>query len=366
MDRLDSIYLEVRRVSRLIAVSGLGLLLACAFLWLLQPPRSAAAFVSGTARTWPGAAPCNTTLQACINSSAPGDIIHIAAGFHLTSFSLNQAVSLIGAGAGSTFLQALPNQRVITVTAVMTGSTLISDLTIQGGNPGLANGGGIYLASGARPTIQNVTLDSNSAASGGGIYASSPITLINVILNNNSAINGSGGGLYAAGSAYASNSTIQNNTVISNGYGGGMLINGNFVGTNLDFTGNAVHNGYDGGGLYVSGALTLTGGHFTNNRTTKIKSYGGGGGVMAFGKAIITGTLFEGNQVLRLGRRGLSRLLCQYQPQQPDQCAVHQQHSPNGRRRRSFYVVPIDAQQRRFFYEYILISGRRRICGLCR
>jgi hypothetical protein len=45
-----------------------------ALLWLLQPARPAAAAVSGIIRTFPGAAPCNTTLQACINGSNAGDI----------------------------------------------------------------------------------------------------------------------------------------------------------------------------------------------------------------------------------------------------------------------------------------------------
>ena len=41
--------------------------------------------------------------------------------------------------------------------------------------------------------------------------------------------------------------------------------------------------------------MKLTGGQFVNNRTTKSKGYGGGGGVMAFGQSDISGTLFSGN-----------------------------------------------------------------------
>ena len=74
-------------------------------------------------RTYPGAAPCNTTLQACIDGSPSGDVINIAAGLYITSATLNKAVSLIGASAASTIIQALPGQRVLTVTAAMNDST---------------------------------------------------------------------------------------------------------------------------------------------------------------------------------------------------------------------------------------------------
>ena len=210
---------------------------------------------AGVTRTYPGAAPCNTTLQACINGSADGDVINIAAGVYITSVTLNKAVSLIGVNAASTIIQALPGQRVLTVTAAMNDATQIANLTFQGGNVGAVNGGGIFLLAGAQPLLQHIHVVANFAQSGGGIYASSPITLINSDINNNAATNGSGGGLYVAGSVIAMDSVIQNNTVITNGYGGGILTTANFTGTNVSFIDNIVNNGYDGGGLYASGAL---------------------------------------------------------------------------------------------------------------
>jgi len=74
----------------------------------------------GVTRPYPGLAPCNTTLQACIDGSANGDSINIAPGFYNTSVTLNKAVSLIGAGVGSTFIQALSSQRVVTVSRTPT------------------------------------------------------------------------------------------------------------------------------------------------------------------------------------------------------------------------------------------------------
>jgi hypothetical protein len=42
-----------------------------------------AAMPLATTRTYPGSAPCNTSLQACINGSADGDVINIAAGVYI-------------------------------------------------------------------------------------------------------------------------------------------------------------------------------------------------------------------------------------------------------------------------------------------
>ncbi len=283
-------------------IAASGALFALILVLLgLQSPAPIAASSLATTRPYPGPAPCNTTLQACIDGSADGDAINIAAGLYITSVTLDKAVSLIGAGAGGTIIQALPGQRVMTVTAVMTDSTQIASLTIQGGNAGASNGGGIYLQGGAQPLIQNVNVIANFAASGGGIYAISPITLISVNINNNAATNGSGGGMYAAGDTAATNSVFQNNTVITNGYGGGLVVNAGFVGNNVAFIGNTVNNGYDGGGLYAAGRLTLNGGQFVNNQVTRQKGYGGGGGVMAFGLTSISGTQFSGNSAADWG-----------------------------------------------------------------
>src|SRR5512147_3044625 len=84
-------------------------------LLMLQSPR-VSALPLGVTRNYPGAAPCNTSLQACIDGSADGDVINIAANVYITSVTLNKAVSLVGVSAASTIIQALPGQRVLTVT----------------------------------------------------------------------------------------------------------------------------------------------------------------------------------------------------------------------------------------------------------
>src|SRR5205823_14026799 len=76
-------------------------------LFFLEHASPAAAHPLGVLRSYPGGAPCNTTLQACIDGSANTDSINIAAGSYNTSVTVNKAVILLGAGAGSTLLQAL-------------------------------------------------------------------------------------------------------------------------------------------------------------------------------------------------------------------------------------------------------------------
>ena len=216
-----------RPLCRVVVV--VGFVLVGLSLALLGLQRVVLAAPTGIIRSYPDVTPpCNTTLQACINGSSAGDAISIAANVYITSVTLNKAVSLIGAGAGSTILQALPGQRVMAVTAAMNSSTQIAGLTLQGGNAGAANGGGLYLSAGAQPLIQNISVNANFAQSGGGIYAASPITLANVSVSSNAATNGSGGGVYVAGNSVVMNSVIQNKTVVTNRHGGGILVNGKF------------------------------------------------------------------------------------------------------------------------------------------
>jgi hypothetical protein len=110
-------------------------MLAAAALFGLSAVASAApAGAPATDRSYPGAAPCATTLQACVNGSNPGDVIHIAAGVFTESFTLSKAVSLVGAGAAVTWLKAEPSSRVFTIPYGITSTFLVSGVTIAGGN----------------------------------------------------------------------------------------------------------------------------------------------------------------------------------------------------------------------------------------
>ena len=246
-----------RRALGLLASVLAGLALAAGLLAALQPPAPARAGPLGApaAVSYPGPAPCATTLQACIEGVPLHSTILISAGDYFTSVTLDRAVSLVGAGMFTTTLHALPSQRVMSVTAPVTAGTAISDLGLEGGNAGAASGGGLYLAPGAQPTLARLFINQNSAANGGGLYANSSISLSAVTLGGNTATHGFGGGLDGLGDVSAVDCLFLYNTVITSGSGGGANAQGNFTGLNLQFGHNAVTDGYNAGGLNVVGEI---------------------------------------------------------------------------------------------------------------
>ena len=121
--------MKLQRCALCLFSSLAGVLLAAS---LLAAVGVAQAALNAT-RPYPGAAPCDTTLQTCINNSNPGDVIQIAAGTYTQSFTLNKSVSLVGAGANVTWLIAQPSTRVFTITSGVTSTIVISGVTIAGG-----------------------------------------------------------------------------------------------------------------------------------------------------------------------------------------------------------------------------------------
>ncbi|MFC5282494.1 choice-of-anchor Q domain-containing protein [Pedobacter alpinus] len=132
------------------------------------------------------------------------------------------------------------------------GTALLNGFTISGGNADASSSGGGIFLSGSNPTLTNLTVIGNHAASnGGGIYNrysgtnSNPI-LINVIISGNQAGN-IGGGIYNdSGTIIITNAIISGNVA---GVSGGGLQNGDgtVTITNLTMSGNAAANG---GGLF--------------------------------------------------------------------------------------------------------------------
>src|SRR5438034_1686615 len=80
---------------RLALSVALAVLALSAILFWLDSPRARAQPLAGITRGYPSVQ-CATTLQACIDLSANGDSIAIAAGTYITSVTLDKAVSLSG------------------------------------------------------------------------------------------------------------------------------------------------------------------------------------------------------------------------------------------------------------------------------
>src|SRR5262249_31585010 len=60
------------------------------FMILLFP-----GFAMAAKRTFPGAAPCNTTLQKCINGAKAGDTIQIKAGVVQEDLNIQKSITLL-------------------------------------------------------------------------------------------------------------------------------------------------------------------------------------------------------------------------------------------------------------------------------
>jgi parallel beta-helix repeat protein len=102
------------------------------------------------------------TIQAAVNAAYAGDTINVAAGRYTEQVSVNQSLTLAGAGAGSTTIQApaeLVNdpddaKTIVLFTGAITAE--ISGFTIQGPVNGLNFG--IYVRDGATANIHDNTV----------------------------------------------------------------------------------------------------------------------------------------------------------------------------------------------------------------
>jgi hypothetical protein len=220
------------------------------------------------ALTYPGCAP---TIQQCLDNASPGETLVIGAGTYITSLTLSKAVSLTGVNSATTILQALPGQRVLTVTgAGVDSSVVISGLTFTGGSAlggdcPTGCGGGVLITDGAQPLLSNLQLISNTAGwRAGGLYSDGEVTIADSLFEGNQCTLNFclGGGLYAFRAI-----ALKDSRFISNTSKGG------------------------GGGAIAEIAVTIVGGIFQNNSCAPC----GGAGVAAGNVLVVTGTQFLNN-----------------------------------------------------------------------
>lgn len=174
-------------------------------------------------------------------------------------------LTLQGSGADITLLDGNGTDRVFDIRP---GATVIlSDITVQNGNPGSgANGGGILVSGGApraKLTLLNSIVLDNTAVIGGGIQTSgngaTAVIQDTQIVSNSAAT--SGGGLANSGDLTALNSTIANNQARS---GGGIEHSGfSMKLTNVTISQNAASD--NGGGLYNRGDVRILNSTFQGN-----------------------------------------------------------------------------------------------------
>ncbi len=265
-----------------------------------------------------------TSLQTALVAASSGDQIWVAAGTYkpttnsdrTISFHLKTGVAVYGGFVGTE--SSLAERDFATNVTILSGdigttgdssdnsyhvvngsstisSALLDGFTITAGNANGVNpsdsGGGLYIITGASPTLVNLVFSANQAsARGGGMFnhISSAPSLTNVTFSGNSA--GKGGGMYnTSASPTLADVTFNGNT--SSDMGGGMYNTdgGTPTLTNVTFNGNSATNA--GGGMRnIISDPSLTNVTFTGN------SAAFGGGMQNLGSfPSLTNVTFSGN-----------------------------------------------------------------------
>jgi len=244
--------------------------------------------------------PWKTITFALSRVSATGGddaVVHVGQGTYTRALGevfpiiVKNKVSLIGAGANSTILDAGGIGRVIKCVAISDTATRVEGFTIRNGSNS-SGGGGLFITAGSALTIANNIITANKAPVtyvstspkselGGGIYIlnSSPKILSNIISDNwvgaaalfKTGSGGWGGGIAIFGDDSApviSNNVISGNrainTAFATAFGGGIYIGGKASPTILKntITGNslrqlgATSGPTRGGGIYLGGQAT--------------------------------------------------------------------------------------------------------------
>ncbi len=149
--------------------------------------------------------------------------------------------------------------------------------------------------------LQNCTVSSNTAASdGGGVYAnratpSDGLAILGSTLTGNASGRDGGGATQAGGILTITGSTFRNNTASSGGGGGACNQGGPSTLTTSVFDANTSGIGGGGGFECQGGSMSATGCSFTGNTAGRD---GGGGFENEGGDLILTDCLVEGNQTL--------------------------------------------------------------------
>ena len=136
MSTPTSVDLKIRRL----LLATLPVVLALIVLALSMPRSAAEARViqqalplSPNGVQYPGSAPCDTTLQACIRALPTGETINILPGVYTESITLDRRVSLIGLGSDQTILRASSGRAMTITGAAVDNSVVISGLLLAGG-----------------------------------------------------------------------------------------------------------------------------------------------------------------------------------------------------------------------------------------
>lgn len=240
------------------------------------------------------AAACGTIGHAIL-LSAPGDSIQIAAATYQENLTIAFDLTLNGASASKTIIDADYNADVI-VALGTTAHVVLSNLTMQRGSG--TRGGGV-LNSGIM-TISNCVITGNVAGAGGGIYNDGTLTISTSAITGNFAAGTysvAGGGIYNLGTLTINNSTLSKNSGTPAFVYGGAIVNGGTVAIdNSTLSGNSANGSTGGAGGAIdtsAGTVTITNSTISGNSASAI--FGGGGLYVEGGTVEISNSTIAGN-----------------------------------------------------------------------
>lgn len=278
---------------------GLGCLLAA----LAGPGVAGAATftVTKTADTLDGSCSAeDCSLREAIttaNADPAADLVVLPAGVYALTLDesggdsaggdldIHASMTLAGAGARSTTIQAGGSSRVIDVDTNDSDRVEISGVTLTGGG-GVTAGAGIYVSGGrvqdgGMTTLRDAAVVANatnrpgatSSRQGAGVFASGPMTIERVLIAGNTAasvagdsFSPQGAGLFAGDPVTLVNVTIAGNTLdgtLGGSFGpqgAGLFVNGGPSSlTNVTVAGNtAVDNDSQGAGIFYNDQTTVS------------------------------------------------------------------------------------------------------------
>ena len=207
-----------------------------------------------------------------VNNGAGGDTILIDPGTYTLSLGSSgenaaaggdldilKDVTITGSGAPTTVIDGDGIDRVFDV---ISGTVTITDLTVQGGDAASNDGGGLHVGATADVTVSRAVFTGNAAKGGGGVANLGIVSLNDVTIDSNSATQ-SGGGIENTGSASLVGVTVSNNTNIGNNGGGIDSAGGDLSATNVTVSGNSA--AMNGGGVYAITIVNLQNVTITDN-----------------------------------------------------------------------------------------------------
>jgi hypothetical protein len=257
----------------------------------------------------------NDTIQFQLSN---GSIINLNSA--LPNITKNVTIS----GLGENYL-TISGQHQSGILSIAAGAKVgITGLTLEDGNAGSGNGGGIDNTSGT-VTVSNCALSGNSATYGGGIYNFRGTLTVNAsilsgntaakegggifnegfsltvnksTLSGNTATTGDGGGIEDLGGYLTLSHSIINAQNKAGGNGGGIAIENYNTGivNNCTISGNLA-GGSGGGGIFCgSSTLTVNSSKIQDNNTQQL-----GGGIYDGGDVTVSNSTIQGNTAAGVG-----------------------------------------------------------------